>query len=687
MIFRDGAWDETLPKLKIFDDVFVDENVHSGLDVGAHHRQNLHELILGDKGVALNRRLQALVSCVSQHNKTLEEKAKGIPPQVLGDLSVDDFCARPELQDIDDRIEEVDRKLKAARNQEAVQTTPLFEAIELPEFDIEAINCTLLNALSDLDKAAEAQVQEHVQALGEGGESWVEEGFRRGVAGDDGICPFCGQGLDGLDLIAHYRAFFSESYARLKQDVADMVGHIDRIHADGTQVAFERAVEKAMKTGQFWSTYTDVPSIDLDTVAIARDWNAAREIVTKILQAKQAAPLERLALDDHARKTLGSYNTHREGIREINNMLTASNEAIGDVKRQSEATKIEEIRTELGSLKATKARFSDEIAPLCKDYIQEKEAKVRMETLRNGAREALEEYRAIVFPGLQNGVNRYLQQFNAGFHIESLEPVNIGGGSGSTCTYNVVINNTPVAVRSAKVPQGDPSFRNSLSSGDRNTLALALFFSSLDQNANLADTVVVIDDPVSSLDDHRSLTTVQAVRDLSKRAGQVIVLSHNKRFLCKVWSGAYTKECLSLEIGQSGDQSTIRCWDVNQDAITEHDQRHKLLQGYAANQAGNKMEVAAAIRLHLEGFLRVACAGSFPPGSLLGPFLRDCRDRVGRQDEVLNEIVIQELADIVEYGNQFHHDTNQALQTQEINSRELLGFVQCTLAFVGPPRA
>ena len=326
--------------------------------------------------------------------------------------------------------------------------------------------------------------------------------------------------------------------------------------------------------------------------------------------------------------------------------------------------------------------------PYVNDYIQEKEAKVHTETARTEARAALEEYRVSVFPGLQNEVNKYLQKFNAGFHIDSLAPENIGGGSGSTCTYNVVINNTPVAVRSAKVPQGDPSFRNSLSAGDRNTLALALFFSSLDQNANLADTIVVIDDPVSSLDDHRSLTTVQAVRDFCPNGLDRLLCCRTANvFFVTVWSGAYSKECLSLEIGQSGDKSTIRCWDVNQDAITEHDQRHKLLQGYAANQAGNKMEVAAAIRLHLEGFLRVACAGSFPPGSLLGPFLRDCRDRVGRQDEVLNEIVIQELADIVEYGNQFHHDTNQALQTQEINSRELLGFVQCTLAFVGPPRA
>jgi len=45
-IFENNAWNRTLPRLVVFDDVFIDENVHSGLTVQAHHRQNLHELIL-----------------------------------------------------------------------------------------------------------------------------------------------------------------------------------------------------------------------------------------------------------------------------------------------------------------------------------------------------------------------------------------------------------------------------------------------------------------------------------------------------------------------------------------------------------------------------------------------------------------------------------------------------------------
>ena len=687
VMFQNGAWNRTIPDLKIFDDVFVDENVHSGLDVEAHHRQHLHELILGEEGVALNRRLQEVVSRIDQHNTALTEKSNAIPEQLRGGLSVDAFCGLTELPDIEERIETAERTLMAARNQEAVGTGPLFVAIDLPEFDIEAIRRILLTDLPDLDRVAEAQVQEHVRTLGEGGEAWVADGIRRGVQGDDGVCPFCGQDVNGLDLIAHYRAYFSEGYAQLKRDVAGMTGDVDRTHADGAQAVFERAVGTARQTGQFWANYYDVSPFEIDTEVIAQDWNAARETAKALLKTKQAAPLERHELNEHQLNVLSTYNTHGEQIKVVNETLTVSNGVILEVKKQAEGANIEEIIAEVNKLKATRARFSQEVAPLCADYLQEKVVKALTEAERTEARNALEGYRAKVFPELQTGVNAYLLRFNAGFRIDSLNPTNTGSGSGSTCTYNVVINNTSIAVRSSNNPQGKPSFRNSLSAGDRNTLALALFFSSLDKNPNLADTVVVIDDPMSSLDDHRSLTTVQAVRNLAERAGQVIVLSHNKRFLCSIWSGADRKECLPLEIVQNGDESTIHPWDVSQDSITEHDQRYFLLQEYVANQSGSKKEVALAIRLHLEGFLRVACPGNFPPGKLLGSFIQDCHHKVCGSDEVLNKDTLQELHDIVEYSNRFHHDTNPAWQTEEINSTELLGFVKRTLAFVGPPKA
>src|SRR5438094_8096427 len=38
-MFQNNAWTRTLPNIAVFDDVFVDRNVHSGLAIVAEHRQ------------------------------------------------------------------------------------------------------------------------------------------------------------------------------------------------------------------------------------------------------------------------------------------------------------------------------------------------------------------------------------------------------------------------------------------------------------------------------------------------------------------------------------------------------------------------------------------------------------------------------------------------------------------------
>ena len=57
-IFENNAWNRTVPGMAVFDDVFVGQNVSSGLMVEAEHRQNLHEFILGAQAVTLHRRLE-----------------------------------------------------------------------------------------------------------------------------------------------------------------------------------------------------------------------------------------------------------------------------------------------------------------------------------------------------------------------------------------------------------------------------------------------------------------------------------------------------------------------------------------------------------------------------------------------------------------------------------------------------
>lgn len=678
-IFQNGAWNRTLPQLVVFDDVFVDENIYSGLSVEARHRQNLHKVVLGARGAQLSRRIQELVPRIEEHNRTLREKAAAIPEAVREGFSLEEFCALPELTGVDAEIEATERALAAAREQGAVRTEPLFDTLMLPAFDVEAIERVLQRDLPDLDATAEAQVRAHVARLGTGGEHWLSDGMRR-VPLDDQTCPFCAQDLRASALIAHYRAYFSGAYVSLKAEITDALQGVRSAHAADVQAGFERAVRIAGERRVFWSRFCEVPEIRIDTAAVVRSWNAARESVIAALNAKQAAPLERHGLDQTARGHIASYHALRQEIDDLNRALGAANEAIRVVQEQAASANAQRIARDLARLRATRNRHEPATAAQCTAYLAEKEAKARTEQEREDARADLEQYRTKAFPTSQTAINVYLRRFNAGFRLDRVTSMSTRGGP--ACTYDVIINETPVPVGSGSPAEGEPSFRNTMSSGDRNTLALAFFFAALDQDPDLGNKVVVIDDPISSLDDHRSLTTVQKVRRLAERAGQVIVLSHDKRFLCRIWNGADATVRTAVEIVRDGDGSSLRSWNVAQDSVTEHDRRHTRLRAFVDSGTGDQREIARDIRPHLEAFLRVACPQHFPPGTLLGPFLGLCRQRVGQPNEILDQRATQELGELTEYANRFHHDTNPAWETEVINDAELRSFVQRTLAFV-----
>jgi len=675
LVFENGAWSATLPNLTVFDDNFVIANVCSGLAIGTEHRQNLHELILGAQGVALNAEVQTHVARIEEHNRALRDKERAIPAAARGVLSVDAFCALEPAENIDATIQEAERFLAAARSAEAVQQQPEFAAIGLPAFDLVAIIALLQQSLPELDAEAAARVHAHIAGLGADAESWVGEGMPR-IAG--GLCPFCTQDLAGSQLIAHYRAYFSQGYAGLKEAIADQIAAIVATHAGDVPAAFERAIRVAAQRREFWGPFTAVPDLEIDTAAVVRRWNAAREAVLGNLRGKQGAPLEPATLPNEARAAIAAYDESRVEVARVSAALLAVNPQIALVKEQAASANVAALTADLARLKAVRDRFDPATAGHCQAYLDEKTAKTATEMLRDQARAALDQYRQTIFPAYETAINQYLGRFYAGFRLGSVSSVNTRGGS--ACSYAVVINNVPVAVTTSAA--GGPSFRNTLSAGDRNTLALAFFFASLDQDPQLAQKIVVIDDPMTSLDEHRSLATIQELRRLLDRVDQVVVLSHSKPFLCEIWEGADTTLRSAIKITRAADGSSLAPWDVRQDAISEHDKRHEMVAAYMQNSAAaNERDVAVALRPILESFIRVAYPAVFPPGSLLGPFIGICDQRVGTADEILNAADMTELRNLLDYANKYHHDTNAAWETEAINDQQLLRFCERTLRF------
>ena len=679
-MFKDGAWSNKLTDLVIYDDAFVTDNVCSGMVLETSHRRNLHELILGAKGVQLYSKLAEQVKKIEEHNIALREKRGEISESIRGPYSVEEFCSLQRDDMIDEKIAKIEQRISAVKRSDRLRSAPKFHDIELPELDIVKLNTLLSQSLPDISGVAVQRVTSHLSRLKAGAEEWVASGMTRvdsvSNSADTEICPFCAQELEKSDVFVHFQAYFSESYKSLTSSIQSAIDDVEVAHDGNAQALFERNLNAVRKIHLDWQQFTKLPDFLVDSVRISSVWSTARDAVLKHLRDKAANPLEERVLCSNTISAVNQYQELRREISGLTSQLVATNETLEQIKTQSTTDSISELTLLHKQLNAMKKRFDAKVDTLCKEFTDEVADKSNTERLRDTARDDLNRYRAQIFPTYEEAINKYLGRFNASFRIGKVKSADTRGGS--TANYCVVINDHEVQLNS----ESGPSFRNTLSSGDRNALALAFFFASLDQDPRKSSKIVVFDDPMTSLDVHRTLATRSELFSLATTVRQVIVLSHSKQFLCALWEN-YHKNLLSAYcISRARNGSEITHWDVREDSINEHDKRHTLVSDYLQSaNAAIEREVAQALRLILEAFVRVAYPNHFPPGSVLGPFVQKCIQSLGQFDAILEQQDINELAELLEYANQFHHDTNPAWKSQEINDTELVNMAKRTLLF------
>ncbi len=508
-VFQNGSWSRTASEIVIFDDIFVSENVHSGIQVGAAQRQNLHELIVGAPGIALARAVQVEVEKVEVHNRTLRQREAAIPERIRGELSVDAFCALEAVPDIDERIQIAERRLAAARDASNVAEMGIFVDVKLPKIDADALQSLLTTSLSELETYALDRVREHFERMGSNAENWVGQGMAHADAlmeHGNSECPFCAQPLADSPLFAHYRAFFGEEYRALTDRIATAIADFRSTQAGDVPAAFERGIREAVEKQSFWKDFAEVPSFEVPTESIALVWKSARQEVRKLLDAKRASPLEPVHLPESAIHAIYEHNQNCDRVSEFSETLTDLNSTLEVVKEDAREANIASLVRDLSLLKVAKVRHESDVDKLCKEYLSERKNKETTEQRREAARDKLNLHRQAAFPAYGIAINDFLGRFNASFRLGPVDAVNTRGGSAAN--YELLIDGNAVPLTGKP---GQPSFGNTLSAGDRSTLALAFFFASLESDPDLSKKVIVIDDPMTSLDEHRVLHTLQEI--------------------------------------------------------------------------------------------------------------------------------------------------------------------------------
>lgn len=684
--FVNNAWTTTHPDILVFDPVFVNENVHSGDYVDHEHKKNLYRVIVGTTGVQLARQIEDLNDQIFNANTDIRVKkdAVTLPPGV----TVDQYLAWQPGTNIDAEILQKTqdlaiRQAATARSGE-IQAKGLLRDIQLPTLPADFADLlakTLADVASDAETRVRQQVAQH--QMGPQGESWLAQGLT--YATMDG-CPFCGQSIESSDIVAAYRSHFNEAYRDLKQEVSQLSRRIEAAIGTASVFAVQQAISENSALAEFWRQFVPIYLSDLSASDFPGKYATLHEQAQALITRKQNSPVDLVVPDTEFADALAEIAaiqsaavTYNTAVQKANTQITAQKGA----SQSDSDSGVSVLKSDLARMEAIRQRFDTDVDKACRNYTDAVAAKRGLEEQKEAKRQELDRHCESLLTDYQQSINDYLDQFNAGFRIANSRHLYTGGTPSSH--FQIEINNTTIDLGDQRTPPGTPCFKTALSAGDRSALALALFLAALKQDPQIAQRIVVFDDPFTSLDRFRRTCTQQLIQRLSDSAKQVVVLSHDPFFLKLLADECPARATIikPLQISKIGDGSAITEWDIDAAVQSTYMKDYAALLAFYMDRTGDPRGVARTIRPFLEGMLRGHFPGQFAANEWLGDFIgriRSAGSSSGLQHAKAN---LTELDAINGYSKKYHHEQNANADSEPINDDELHGYVKRTLRLVG----
>jgi len=680
--FSEDAWSTTVPELAIFDSTFVSENVYSGDCVELDHKRNLYRVIIGKEGVDLTRQIEDLDAASRAKSTDIRERLTAVQALVPKGLNVEAFLALQEDPCIDAKIGEKERELQAVSEADQIKNRTALSEVTLPEFSTgfdTLLGKTVDSISEDAERRVTGQIKAHVMHAR--GETWLSEGL--GYI-QENICPFCGQALDGVaaTLIGAYKAYFSEAYNALRTEIATLRQGIENEFSDREIARIEKLFDQNASGFEFWSRYCDVaaPTLTGGEGAAGEALRTLRQTALTLIERKASKPLEHVTADDAFMAAKVAFAVMQAGVVTYNQAVRTANVTISARKTATEAANVSTVESALIPLRATKKRHESDTVAACKAYESAQQEKKALEEQKEDVRKKLDDYTKKVIGQYEQTINRLLDDFNAGFRITGSRHGYPGGVAASS--YQILINNTAVDLGNKETPLDKPSFRNTLSSGDKNTLALAFFLAQLDHDPNKAGKIVVFDDPFSSQDSFRKNCTVQKIKKCGETCTQVIALSHDDRFLKLIWDRLAhlpaERKCLRFaRIGLR--DTTVSEWDIEVTTQAQFLADRQELVDYYNSAEGRPRDVVNKIRPVLETYCRNIYPSQFTSADNLGAIIAKIR---AAGATLPLAAILDDLETLNAYTTRYAHGQADAA-TVAIDDNELHGFVKRTLEITG----
>lgn len=678
--FDGNTWSCSYSDILVFDTEFVDKNVYSGTVVNTTHRQGLLEFALGEDAVQLKQKVDAEAQKASEKSREITDIEKQLSNYRNG-MPIEEFANLQPDPDVDQKINSLQKRLDAAKNNAVLQRKACPELISEPLLDLEAFFGILATSLEDIERDAEETVRSHISKYSsEDFENWLSQGQ---VFNHENDCPYCGQALKNDNLIKAYKTHFNQAYKDLKSKVSNLAQGIERRLSNEIIDKLISTVEKNQSLADEWAEHVGSQRFELEKTVLSDNFKKIRILFDELAQTKQQNPLDRVEYDTEKAQSILLWEQILLAIRTCNNSIQISIDRIVEFKRKLAGENTQNIQSEIENLRLIKIRQEATVCDLIQQWNNARSAKHLHEQQKVTARNNLDNLMTQTLQQYQSKINTLARKFGALFEIDQLSHDYRGTGFPRS-NYGLKVKGRDVRLSADSAP----SFSTALSEGDKRTLAFAFFIARIEADANLSSKIIVVDDPVCSLDRNRRSQTKRILREIGMRSAQLIVLGHDAHFLRDLRDDLQESRVnISTQLFKiarvANDYSDFSIFDIDKECASGYYRNHKILQDFVNGETFNDLYVVArSIRPLLEGYLHRRFPGHVQRNKLFGQIIGDARAAHSPNPLIYLQPLATELYEINDYAGQFHHDTNAAADTVSINEAELRSYAERTLTII-----
>lgn len=680
--YENGCWEipsgRWRPRIRIFDSAFVHGRLFHQ-EITSDHKKTIHAIIVGEQGDRLS-------DAVQKANDEQREATRAF--NALNSALVD-RCNRTGRQDYLDvaeadqeavsaEIRTLDRQLKGLESQDTVLKLPSIPLIdEIPSPPFSRLRGTLSQSHTAADEDAKNLVDEHFRKnfkRRDDASSFVRTGLAQGAE----HCPFCGQNLlAARTLLEAYNAYFDQSHQYLQREIECVQKEWQECIPDRWENRIRENLENVNAVVLKWRAClgSDFGCWSVALPPYTSGWRMLADLcqhihdrfATKLANLDEEVDLTQL---DEFEQIVTTAN---QAICDFNDDIRDANEEIESYRNSLRtAETLADVRARQQKLKELLKRFLPDEMEWCKDFRVAKERLGLATQAHDECRAQLAKYSESIFAEYQSGINRVLERLGTSFRLNAFQGIADKRTAGAYADFQIVINDTAVPLQA----QGQPCFGNTLSEGDKNSLALAFWIADLEKAVDLGEMILVFDDPLSSLDETRRHRTALCIRDVSQKARQTVILTHNKPFAFHLWDELKSRTALALQ-SDVASGSRLISFDVEEERRLEQHKRILRMEKYCDADFGpSPNEIQKDIRECLEAAIKFKYFRYLR--CLEHPTLGVMLDVLERETQI-DGALLGECRDLNNFSSPAHHAPDHVDPLQAVTRDEVIVEVRKTL--------